>query len=85
MDDEPPIEDTYYSDHPYTDDSDNIIGAKIPLYQRGDATRRGRQSKSRFFWDTHWNTSHQHNYGLIYVSGSVSRWDRHILISKPDI
>ena len=36
MDDKPPMDTTYYTDHPYTEDSDNLIGSKIPLQCQGE-------------------------------------------------
>ena len=36
MDDEPPMEPNYHTDPPYTEDSDNLVGAKIPLQHKGE-------------------------------------------------
>ena len=88
MDDTPPMEPSYYTDPPYTEDNDNLISAKIPLQhkgeiQQGEIVNRKRDSSGLLIGTHHINPiMDSREYQVQFPDGSYSDYSANILLES---
>ena len=88
MDDEPPMDTTYYTDPPYTEDSDNLVGAKIPLQHKGEikegeVVSRKRDSSGMLIGTQHINPiMDSREYQVQFPDGSYTDYSANLLLEN---